>query len=602
MTQTKRVMVEKSNNALPLGVYAEKEKIRFSICLKKEDMPVNLILYVRENDEVLERISLEDYHVFGQVYALEVSGMDAASVAYGYVGKNGAIKDAYAPYVIDHSFIYGLTNPIYEWEHDDFLEANKQPVNDVVYKLHVRGFTKDVSSKVNHPGTFSGVIEKIPYLKDLGVTMVELMPVADFKEHCTRKIKGVIAGVPGQVPLTQNYVNYWGYGDAQYFAPKAGYSSGDAYHEFCAMVDAFHGNGIKVILEFYFVPGTSQAFVMDCLRYWVLNYHVDGFRINHEAAPSEDILNDPILANINLFVPGKQNAYGRERLYRSDDDFQNIIRCFLKGDEGCVDAFINAFTGMDYRGKSINYIASHNGFTLADLVSYNDKHNEANGEENTDGTEWNFSWNCGIEGDTDDVEILRLRQKQMRNAFVMLLLSAGTPMIMAGDEFGRSQKGNNNPYCQDNEISWLNWNDLEKNKDFYTFVKMLIQLKNEHPIFHHRKQYVMKDLNASGLPDLSFHGLKPWYVDELEKWYIGMMFHGEYAGKNNTFYLGFNMHWEGAKVSLPLPPKGKCWKKVVDTANWPQGRNDILTENRIYVAPRSIVILQSTEKIVDKVN
>ncbi len=602
MTQMGRVIIGETKLALPLGAHVEKDGVRFSICLKKEDMPVYLILYNRETKEEMTQISLEDYQIFDQIYGVEITGVCAQSIAYGYVGKNGNVKDEYAPYVIDHKYLYGLIDGAYEWKYDEYLKQCPKAANDLIYKLHVRGFTKDVSAHVNNPGTFAGVMEKIPYMKDLGVTYVELMPVADFLENCTRKIKGVVAGVPGQTPLTESYVNYWGYGDAQYFAPKASYSCGNLYKDFCAMVDTFHGNGIKVILEFYFIPGTPQSFVLDCLRHWVLNYHVDGFRINDDAAPIDVLLNDPVLSHI-ILVAGGHSAIGSDRMYRSDDDFQNIMRSFLKGDSGCVNAFINAFTGMDYKGQTINYIASHNGFTLADLVSYNEKHNEANGEDNSDGTDWNFSWNCGAEGDTDDTDVLRLRQKQIRNAFVMLLLSAGTPMIMAGDEFCRSQKGNNNPYCQDNEISWLNWDKLEQHKDLHDFVKMLIQLKNDHPIFHHRKQYVMKDLNASGLPDLSFHGLRPWYVEEdTEGWYIGLMFHGEYAGKNNTFYLAFNMHWEMAKVSLPLPPKGKCWKRVADTAIWPYGQNETLNDNGINIAPRSIVILQSTEKVIKKVD
>jgi len=603
MTQKKHVVTAKTARALPLGVHVEKDKLLFSVCIKKEDMPVNLVLYDRETKDVLSEIALEEYNVYGQIYALEVLGICAKSICYRYVGKNGGIKDAYAPCVMDHvTKIYCPLDTNYVWKHDGFKEKNQSKVNEVLYKLHVRGFTKDVSSLVSHPGTFSGIIEKIPYMKNLGVTMVELMPVADFVDNCVRRTSDALFGVSGQKTLLQNYVNYWGYGDAQYFAPKQGYAVQSTYEEFCDMVDACHACGIKVILEFYFTPDTTQSFVMDCLRYWVLNYHVDGFRVNKDAIEPKAVLNDPILSDTVLFISGTQNVCGHEHLYRSDDDFQNIVRRFLKGDDGCTNAFMDAFTGMDYKGKTVNYVTSHNGFTLADLVSYNEKHNEANGENNTDGTDWNFSWNCGAEGDTDDINVLRLRKKQVRNAMVMMLLSAGTPMLMAGDEFGRSQKGNNNPYCQDNAISWLNWNNLEQQKDLYDFVKMLIDLKNNHPIFHHRKQYVMKDFNSSGFPDISFHGLRPWYVeDDPKNHYVGMMFHGEYAGKNNTFYLAFNMHWEDAKVSLPLPPKGKCWKVVADTDVWPKNQNLILKDNGMHMASRSVVILQSTEKIIEKV-
>ena len=587
--------------ALPLGAHAEEGHIHFAIALQKDDMPVVLKIMERDSRHVICEIHMGDYPAAGRVYAVDVSGIDAEDICYQYVGCQGALKDDYAQAMADDPTwgifkkpeerrIYRVYQPSFDWDGD---RHPRVPFEDMIlYKLHVRGFTKDKSSGVSEPGTFMGLTQKIPYLKELGINAVELMPVVDFEETVCRGSE-------------ETFVNYWGYGDAQYFIPKAAYGKKDVHQELCSMVRAFHAHGIEVILEIYFIAGTNGDFILNCLRHWVLCYHVDGFHVNEEIADMHLLINDPVLADIKL-ICGSLDAggiYGQNvppvrRLGSAGDDFRNMARCFLKGDSHCTGAFLWYFTRNDRFQAPLNYITNHNGFTLADLVSYNEKHNGANGEDNRDGTNFNYSWNCGAEGFTTEPEVCRLRQKQMRNAMVMVLLGQATPVIYAGDEFGNSQRGNNNAYCQDNPMGWLDWNDIERNREFYDFVKMLIRLRREHPVLHGNRSFTMKDELCCGAPDLSFHGVWPWYPDDApENRYAGIMYCGEYActdgQSDDWFYFAVNMHWESAVAALPWPTKHRCWKVCVDTADWPKTDEKMVCGGDIIVEPRSIVILQS---------
>ena len=333
-----------------------------------------------------------------------------------------------------------IVTDTFDWEKSQFPHLKKEDV--IAYSLHVRGFTKHSSSGVAHKGTFDGVTEKLPYLQKLGINQIHLMPVYEFDEN-------------------QRHVNYWGYGKAYFFAPKASYAAGDPVNEMKSLVRQMHLAGIEVILEMPFTEGTTFSLILDCLRYWVMQYHVDGFIVNPYICNPDELAKDPVLA--------------KSKILKKEDGFQNVMRRFLKGDEGMIWDVICQLKNQDT--QLYNYIASHNGFTLCDVVSYDGKHNEANGENNLDGPDYNYSWNCGAEGNSRKKAVNELRKNQIFNAFFLLLFAQGMPCILSGDEFMNTQKGNNNAYCQDNLISWLDWNQLSRQEELYTFVCRLIALR-----------------------------------------------------------------------------------------------------------------------------
>src|SRR5271166_2871918 len=461
----------------------------------------------------------------------------------------------------------------YDWEGDKPL---KHPLQDsIIYEAHVRGFTQSPTSNVSHPGTFAGLGEKIPYLKDLGITAVELLPVFDFDQKAVlRKVNG------------ESLCNYWGYSTTGYFAPQSSYclepETGSHLREFRDLVKALHRADIEVILDVVFnhtdegnhqgptycfkgidnrsyyllVPWAlqyymdfsgcgntfncnhpmAQKLIVDCLRYWVREAHVDGFRFDEGSILSrgEDgipALHPPLVWQIELdeeladtkVIAEAWDAAGLYQIGHFPGDrwaewnarYRDDIRRFVKGDPEMVGAVASRLAGSSdlyqSRGQlpvnSINFVTCHDGFTLNDLVSYNVKHNEANGEGNRDGINDNLSWNCGVEGASNDPAVEALRNRQVRNFAAILLLSRGVPMFAAGDEVRRTQQGNNNAYCQDNEISWFDWTLVEKNRDLYRFWKHLIEFHKRHAALH-RAQFFTGAMNQRGLMDVTWHGTK----------------------------------------------------------------------------------------------
>lgn len=488
---------------------------------------------------------------------------------------------------------------VFDWGED---KRPQIPYEDcVIYKVHVRGFTKHPSSHVRDKGTFRAVMEKIPYMKELGVTTLELMPVTEFNE--VREEAEMLAS-RGRSPK----LNYWGYGDSFLFAPKASYSSGRHKHpdtELKTLVRELHKNHMELVLELYVSGKEDPSMVLDAVRYWAREYHIDGIHLVGDA-PLKLIGQDPYLSRLKLWAEywNGVDEGSHRHLGWYNDGFLRDMRQVLKGDDGGLNR-------LAYRAKLnlensavINYMAGTNGFTLADMVSYNEKHNEANGERGKDGPEENDSWNCGAEGPTRKRKVLELRKKQMKNAVLMLFFSQGTPMLLAGDEFGNSQSGNNNPYCQDNEITWLNWNQQKSNVEFYQFVKATIAFRKAHPVFHQIKPLLGMDSLGCGQPDISCHGMKAWQPDFSDSCHqLSIMYCGEYGHKKDgtrdeDFLLIYNMHWEPHQFALPKLPKGRRWHLVVDTGrkeseNFQENGNEpMLEEQRTYEAePRSIVVL-----------
>lgn len=548
----------------------------------------------------------------------------------------------------------------FDWGNIKQLE---QPFEDlVIYETHVRGYTKDKSSGVSAPGTFAGLKDKIPYLKDLGINAVELMPIFEFDEmESARVVDGV------------QFYNYWGYNTVSFFAPNTSYAFNEEHNhegdELKSLIKALKENGIEVILDvvfnhtaegnemgpcfsfkgidnnvyymltpdahYYNFSGCGnvmncnhpvvRSFIIDCLRHWAIEYRVDGFRFDlasilgrdQNGAPManppilESLAFDPVLGKMKLIA----EAWDAGGLYQVgsfpswnrwaewNGRYRDDMRSFLKGDDGMAGNAITRITGSrdlyspESRGHkaSVNFLTCHDGFTLYDLYSYNEKHNEKNGWNNTDGDNNGHSWNCGAEGETDDPNVNGLRRRLIKNAFAALLCSRGPAMFFAGDEFCNTQFGNNNAYCQDNIISWLDWSRLEEFKEIHDFVRHMIQFRKEHPIL--RK---MTKPSSCQFPEISVHNGTPFNAStDYKTKLIGIM----YAGRNEedteddiVFYC-MNAYWEPLVMQLPVLPNGKHWHVDTNTnAEYFDGedfteKTELLGVNTIRVPARTTIIL-----------
>ena len=536
-------MREVQGQPLPLGINISGDHVNFSVAVPEGER-CWLLLYRAGEEEPKERYEMTE--AIGEVRFLALEGMDPADYEYNYMIGGEVTVDPYARGLAGRD-IWGkerdiqkhevrgvLKNGRYDWEGDEPL---KLPFHSIVaYSLHVRGFTKHTSSGVEKKGTFSGVVEKLPYLKDLGINQIQCMPVYEFEE-CGR------------------FRNYWGYGPAYYFAPKSAYAaSGDGERELKDMVKACHKEGIEVVLEMPFTGDTSKQLMEECLRYYCLEYHIDGFLLNPYVAPMDAIHADPILKHTKILV--------------HDTGFQTVMRRFLKGDEGMVRDVMYWLRHQSETKEILNMITGQTGFTLRDLVSYDGKHNEANGEQNQDGPDYNYSWNCGAEGPSRKKAVTELRKNQTRNAFFLLLLAQGTPCILAGDEFGNTQKGNNNVYCQDNPVGWLDWSGLEKHPELHDFVKELIAFRKKHPIFWPEKEMTGMTYSKKGVPDVSYHGENAWRVPlEVSSRQLGVYYSGtDRTGEGDEdCFVAYNMHWLEHTFALPALPRGKKWYRIAST-------------------------------------
>jgi glycogen operon protein len=673
---------------LPYGAVARREGVNFSV-FSRHASALSLVLFAPgEGEPVLELPLDPRYNKTGDVWHVLVEGLDPG-VEYGFradrspnptpevlrFDRSSVLIDPYSRSVVglerwgdDAAATPGgrlgrlrsrVVDEEFDWGHERPLAV---PLADsVIYEMHVRGFTRHPSSGVEHPGTFHAVVEKIPYLKDLGVTAVELMPVTEFEE-CDNPRTNLLNGAPLR--------NYWGYQPVSFFAPKASYaangSTGEAVREFKAMVKALHEAGLEVILDIVFnhtgegdergatfcwrgldnptyyllEPRTGRYLnysgcgntlncnhpvvrfqILAALRYWVTEMHVDGFRFDlasilgrgrdGEVLPNppllEAIAGDPVMADVKLIAEawdaaglyqvGSFPSWGRWAEWNGR--FRDEVRRFVKSDPGLTKLLATRLAGSPdlYRGSerapwhSINFLTSHDGFTLADLVSYNDKHNWENGEGNTDGHPENLSWNCGEEGPSSRSDVNALRRRQQRNFLSLLFLAQGVPMLLAGDEFGRTQRGNNNAYCQDNETSWVDWSLLERNADLFRFTQRLIRFRRAHPSL--RRRTFLED---EPKPPVAWHGTKlgkPDWTGESRT--LGM--HLLAAGEDEPIYVIANAHWEARAFELPKPWPGSVWRRFVDTSLAPgedalePGREVPVAPGRYTAGPRSVVVL-----------
>lgn len=679
---------------LPFGATPVPGGVNFSI-YSSHATACTLVLFEKGQPQPMAEIPFPESFRIGNVFAMVVFDLDFEQTEYGYrmdgpfdpqaghrFDKTKILLDPYAR-AIGGRDVWGTPpdwNDIYQhrgrlvyddfdWEGDRPLEI---PIEDlVIYEMHVRGFTRHASSGVKNPGTFAALREKIPYLKALGVNCVELMPIYEFDEFEHSR--------PHPQREGELLMNYWGYSTVGFFAPKAGYAAtgrhGMQVDELKALIKELHKNGIEVMLDvvfnhtaegnergptisfrgldnktyymltpegyYYNFSGTGntlncnnpivRSMVLDCLRYWAAEYHIDGFRFDLAAIlgrdpwgaplPNPPLLEtlafDPVLAKCKLvaeawdagglYQVGSFPAYGRWAEWNGK--YRDDMRRFLKGDTDLVGAVAQRLQGSPdvypWRGPtaSINFITCHDGFTLADLVSYDGKHNDANGEQNNDGANDNNSWNCGWEGPTEDPNINALRRRQMKNAIAMLLVSQGVPMLLMGDEIGRTQQGNNNTYCQDNELNWLDWSLVKRNADLLTFVQRCIAFRHAHPVLRSRDHFRNADYVGSGYADITWHGTQAWNADwSGSSRVIAFMLCGKHAKggtvRDDYIYVALNMHWETLPFQVPQLPKGMAWHVFANTGvaapddSYEPGHEPSLSDqSNILVGGRSVVIL-----------
>ena len=638
---------------------------------------VELLLFHREQDEPFAVLPFPEHYRIGNVYSMIVFKLNIQEFEYAYrvdgpyepergliYDKTRYLLDPYAKAVTGQSG-WGKTQP--HGQHykarvvkDDFDWGSTRnpliPMEDlIIYELHVRGYTMDDSSNVRCPGTFAGLMEKLPYLEELGVNAVELMPIFEFDEMLDyREVDG------------QKLYNYWGYNTVSFFAPNTSYTASTEYNregnELKRFIQACKQKGIEVYLDvvfnhtaegnemgpffsfkgfdnniyylltpegyYYNFSGCGNTLncnhpivhqmILDCLRYWVTTYRVDGFRFDlasilgrdENGAPmvSPPLLQamafDPILGDVKLITEawdagglyqvGSFPAWNRWAEWNGR--YRDDMRRYIKGDEGMAQAAALRLTGSKdlydtqaRRNASVNFLTCHDGFTLHDLYAYNGKHNEKNGWNNTDGANDNNSWNCGVEGETDDPGVNALRERMVRNAITLLMCSRGTPMFLAGDEFGNTQHGNNNAYCQDNATSWLDWSLLEKNRGLFEFFRYMIRFRKAHRVLR-----ANTNNGACGFPDVSFHGTAPW-KEEFggHDHYVGVMFAGwERESGPQVVYVASNAYWCELEAELPQLPASMSWHLVVST--WQEEQGAYLQRgNRFTIGPRSVLVFEA---------
>ncbi len=615
---------------------------------------ITLLLFHRGEDVPFAELPFPEHYKIGHVYSMIVFNLSIYDLEYAYrvdgpylpergliFDKSKILLDPYAKAVAGQRnwgeknlpgdfYRARVVKDDFDWK--DFKQPLLKLDDLIIYELHVRGFTKDPSSKVTFPGTFEGLREKIPYLLDLGVNAVELMPIFEFDEMLdARDYNG------------HTLYNYWGYNTVSFFSPNSSYTAAREFNregnEFKELVKELNENGIEVILDVVFnhtAEGNEQGkyisfkgfdnniyylltpqgfyynfsgcgntlncnnpivqqLILECLRYWVITYRVDGFRFdlasilgrNEDGSPMssppllQSLAYDPILGNIKLIAEawdaGGLYQVGsfpswNDRWAEWNGRYRDDLRRFLKGDEGLAQAVAlrmmgspDLYSQSNRRNATINFITCHDGFTLYDLYAYNEKHNEANGWGGSDGSNDNYSWNCGEEGESENPEVVRLRMRMIKNACAALLSSRGAAMFLAGDEFCNTQYGNNNPYCQDNRISWLDWKNLKKHADVYRFFKQMIRIRRSHPAL--RK---ILPPALCGLPSVSLHGVSPW-KSQMESYdhYLGVMFAGldPQTDEDDILYVGLNSYWENIRIQLPEPPRDFHWEDLITTCD-----------------------------------
>ena len=646
-----------------------------------------LLLFHRGEEEPYAVLPFPDEYRIGDVYSMIVFGLDIEELEYAYrvdgpwdpekglrFRKENVLLDPYARAVAGQR-IWGekkegayharVVKDVFDW--GDMPQSKREMSDLIIYEMHVRGFTKHPSSGVEQKGTFEGLLEKIPYLKELGVNAVELMPIFEFDEtpNC-REVDG------------KKLLEYWGYNSVSFFAPNTSYTAAEEYNregtELKTLIRELHENGIEVILDvvfnhtaegnekgptfcfkgfdnkiyymltpdgnYYNFSGCGNTLncnhpmvrqmILECLQYWTINYRIDGFRFdlasilgrNADGSPMnnppllESLAFNPVLSNVKLIAEawdaGGMYQVGKfpanRRWAEWNGRYRDCLRSYLKGDlweawtaAWCISGSGDLYGGYTQDGNEryagynscVNFLTCHDGFTLYDLYSYNTKHNEANGWDNTDGASDNRSWNCGAEGETDDPEVKMLRFRMIRNACAVLMCSRGTPMFLAGDEFGNTQFGNNNSYCQDNEVSWLDWSLLEKNRELFEFFKFMIHFRKKHTVI--RKKLPDAVCGLGSLNTRNEYG-EPNIEKEARMLSVSFAGYDSEKGKDDIVYVAVNPYWEDTRIFLPDLQGRETWYLCVNTYGdgagryvYPEGE-EVRIESEFVMKPRSVAV------------
>ena len=605
--------IPKKGNFNKQGAYRDGDCVTFTFCVKRKAL-TEILLFHRDSKKLLYTIPVTDEFRIGRVYSVTITGPNWDELCYLYRSDDVIFMDPYATVVIgrekwmdadrqkDNYTIYGgFLEAGYDWQNDACPEV--APCDTIIYKLHMRGFTMDHKLHSQQKGNYKGFLSYLPELKDLGVTSLEFMPIYEFEEiryHSHREM-----GKNGKSTLVTDppfSTNYWGYGAGYYFAPKSSYFGGrDAITHAKDMIRAIHEEGMEVIMEIAFTGEESDDFVLDVLLFWRMEYHIDGFHILGVGLPSERIADNPYLGEAKIFYdqfPEKVlfDESEDKHLFVYNDAFTFPLRKLQHHMDGSIADFAGVLKRQQEHFGYVNYASTNTGFCLLDVYSYGEKHNLRNGEDNTDGSNYNCSYNHGVEGETKKKNINRIRRMNARTALTAVLMSQGIPMIASGDEVLNTQKGNNNPYCQDNEIGWVNFSNRKTSKQFYEYIKHIIDFRKTHPVLHLEEPMHENDHLTKGLPDLSYHGREPWVMGiGAEKKGIGIMYFGAYGTKemDEDVMLCFNFYYGEETFAIPTLPEGRKWYFVTNT-----GDEEFLPEaaplkdqSLIIVPPGTVTIL-----------
>ena len=597
-----------------LGARYVQDGVNFACAVPQGKSAELVIVSARDEKKVLQRIPLTKEDCTGDVCAVRLSGVGSGEIGYYYEIDGRPVPDPYASQMIKG--ICYLIPETYDWEGDTFPDISIE--NLMIYKLHVRGFTKK-AKKIRSKGTFRGLNEAIPYISSLGFNAVELMPMYEWDDSLrvrpyTEETVKDGEGADKAVPLK----NYWGYSATNYyFSPKALYAAtDDPSGELRDLIKNLHRNGIELIMEMYFPEGTDLFMAMLAIRFWKSRYRIAGFHFVGGGTPVSAIMRDPLLSRTKLYFeyvdPEEilKVSPGRRRnilVYR--DDFEHTARALVKGDEGKLEDFVRCIRQNPPTHGYVNYAANVNGFTLYDAVCYDRKHNEKNGEDNHDGTAWNYSWNCGVEGPSKKKQIRALRMKQVRNLLLYTFLAQGTPLLLAGDEGCNTQGGNNNAYASDDTIGWTDWSTSKDADDLRNFVTQLAAFRKDHPILHMPRELKGTDYRSLGCPDISFHDSKAWVCSlENASRTLAVMYNGLYTSAEDQesadaveggeyCYVAYNAFWDAHPFALPALPQGWSWYPAISSAK--EAGNEFAPkdvdacENQKYceAPPRSVIVL-----------
>jgi len=573
-----------------LGVEHKGSLTTFSVQNNLSKEPCSLILYPKGGKGahgMPQEIPMEENPSGGMVWCVAIRNLDLENYEYNFKLGKEIVSDPYAKRILgrEHwgeikTIRSGFYNNKFNWGEDRLPNIPKEDM--VIYKLHARGFSMDMPRiDGKEKGTIAAIERKLTYLKAMGVTTLDFMPLYEFEE----------------MDEDAGQINYWGYTKGNYFAPKAAYLGGVSNPDrLKSFIKKLHANKMEIIMEFHFDADANSNFILEVLLYWAKEYHVDGFRLFTGQGVADLAAQDVYLGGRKLFceyIPEDfcQKGAHAMKLFTINDWFAYSARKMLN--KQSVDMV--EFAGMMRRQRDemgyVNFVADNNGFTLYDLFSYSQKRNLANGNDNLDGNDWNFSNNCGHEGITKDKAVLACRYRQIKNALAIVYLAQGVPLIWMGDENGNSQAGNNNAYCQDNEIGWKSWSMKKSNKEVYEFVEGMAKIRKEHPILRMPSPMQLSDYKRLSCPDLSYHGERAWLSSlEPSGLSVGIMYCGAYANNGEYVYLGFNFSDRELALALPDLPGGGGWHRIMDTS---KEAGEIFTKEELGASLRQTVTLES---------